>query len=77
MNQDSTMHFDSRSPSPMKIDIPCRLPEMYHPVEIKRSEARRFEEFDFGQYNLTERFSGLENSIPNSYCNALLQVMLT
>jgi len=33
----------------------------------------KFEEFNFSSYNST-RFAGLENDLPNSYANALLQV---
>lgn len=33
----------------------------------------RFEEFDFSFYNRT-RLAGLENDLPNCYCNGLLQV---
>lgn len=33
----------------------------------------KFEEFNFASYNGT-RFAGLENDLPNSYANALLQV---
>lgn len=69
-----TSHTESQCVSPMTVDSASQLPEMYYPVEIKRSVAKRFEEFDFGFYNDTGRFSGLENGIPNSYCNGLLQV---
>ena len=34
----------------------------------------RFEEFDFSFYNRT-RLAGLENDLPNCYCNALLQAL--
>lgn len=46
----------------------------YHPLEIKVQSSVRFEEFDFSYYNRTS-FAGLENGLPNCYCNALLQVM--
>ncbi len=49
------------------------LPMRYHPVEIKVQSTVRFEEFDFSYYNRT-CFAGLENGLPNCYCNALLQV---
>ena len=48
----------------------------YRPVEIKTQQTGyKFEEFDFSYYNKT-RFAGLENGIPNCYCNALLQVRI-
>lgn len=72
-----TSQTESQCVSPMTVDGASQLPEMYYPVEIKRSVAKRFEEFDFGFYNDTGRFSGLENGIPNSYCNSLLQVRET
>ena len=50
------------------------LPMRYKHVEIKAQSGLRFEEFDFSFYNRT-RFAGLENNIPNCYCNALLQAL--
>ncbi|KAG1670195.1 hypothetical protein FOA52_014971 [Chlamydomonas sp. UWO 241] len=50
------------------------LPMRYHPVEIKVQSSVRFEEFDFSFYNRTS-FAGLENGLPNCYCNALLQML--
>lgn len=50
------------------------MPKNYLHVAIEQSKlAARFEEFDFSFYNKT-RFAGLENNLPNCYCNALLQV---
>jgi PAB-dependent poly(A)-specific ribonuclease subunit 2 len=50
------------------------LPLRYQHIEIKTQSGYRFEEFDFSFYNRT-RFAGLENNIPNCYCNALLQAL--
>ncbi len=49
------------------------LPARYSRTEIRAQSSVRFEEFDFSYYNRT-RFAGLENDLPNCYCNALLQV---
>lgn len=49
------------------------LPMRYHAVSIKVQSSVKFEEFDFSYYNRT-RFGGLENDLPNCYCNSLLQV---
>jgi PAB-dependent poly(A)-specific ribonuclease subunit 2 len=49
------------------------LPQRYKRLVIRAQSSMRFEEFDFTYYNKT-RFAGLENDLPNCYCNALLQV---
>jgi PAB-dependent poly(A)-specific ribonuclease subunit 2 len=51
----------------------CLLPQRYRRLVIKAQSSLRYEEFDFSYYNKT-RFAGLENDLPNCYCNALLQV---
>jgi hypothetical protein len=48
-------------------------PPMYRNLEIKYSKFG-VDDFDFGYYNRT-RYAGLENHIPNSYANSLLQLM--
>ncbi|KAF8066299.1 Pan2 [Scenedesmus sp. PABB004] len=50
------------------------LPARYRRLVIRPQAGVRFEEFDFSYYNKT-RFAGLENDLPNCYCNALLQVL--
>ncbi|KAG2497083.1 hypothetical protein HYH03_005077 [Edaphochlamys debaryana] len=50
------------------------LPLRYQYVEIRHYGRVKWEEFDFSYYNRT-RFAGLENDLPNAYCNALLQVL--
>lgn len=59
------------------------LPARYGRVEARHGGAsglnggprlNKWEEFDFAAHNSTGRFAGLENDLPNAYCNALFQV---
>ncbi|KAB7498513.1 PAB-dependent poly(A)-specific ribonuclease subunit PAN2 [Armadillidium nasatum] len=52
--------------------IVVHVPIRYRRIEIKYSKIG-IEEFDFDSYNRTS-FSGLDMSLPNSYCNPMLQM---
>eukprot|EP00727_Mastigamoeba_balamuthi_P006450 m51a1_g2425 hypothetical protein (1175) ;mRNA; f:815855-826879 len=47
--------------------------KMYRRVEVKQKQGR-VKEFNFGSYNRSP-FCGLDNNLPNSYTNAILQTL--
>ncbi|AEO64295.1 uncharacterized protein THITE_2110294 [Thermothielavioides terrestris NRRL 8126] len=62
------------SSSPTELEsLKPEAPPMYRNLEIKYSKFG-VDDFDFGYYNKTQ-YAGLENHIPNSYANSLLQLM--
>ncbi|KAL1837826.1 hypothetical protein VTJ49DRAFT_3373 [Mycothermus thermophilus] len=63
---------DASSPDEIE-SLKPEAPPMYQIFEIKYSKFG-VDDFDFGYYNKTP-YAGLENHIPNSYANALLQLM--
>ncbi|KAK4164535.1 ubiquitin carboxyl-terminal hydrolase-domain-containing protein [Cladorrhinum sp. PSN259] len=64
--------LDSSSPHKLP-SLEDKPPPMYSLLEIMYSKFG-VDDFDFGYYNKTN-YSGLQNQIPNSYANALLQLM--
>lgn len=50
------------------------MPRRYRQVNIDFSSKRGLDGFDFGRYNTTS-FAGLENILPNTYTNAVIQML--
>jgi len=56
------------------MEVSDDMPRRYREVIIDFSSKRGLDAFDFGRYNTTP-FSGLENILPNTYTNAVLQML--
>ena len=59
-------------PGKNDLGMVVHVPWRYRKIEIKYGK-HGMDDFDYDQYNRTS-FSGLDMSLPNSYCNPMLQV---
>ncbi|KAF2360218.1 PAB-dependent poly(A)-specific ribonuclease subunit PAN2 [Trinorchestia longiramus] len=65
-------HKNSPENSSNCSSVNFKVPQHYRRIEIKYGKLG-IDDFDFDYYNRTS-FSGLDMSLPNSYCNSMLQI---